>query len=128
MKHSVILPRKTVLRSVQTMAKVIETDPPGRPKPRAVVSATTSGPKTSAALLQPPVDQHELPSTLPSPGKTLGMLTLQALGHTDDWSVVFEKTDEQNSNLSNLSKQIAQGHFHLEAKLKSFAEKNKRTI
>lgn len=60
-KHPVILPRKTVLGSVQTVARVIETSPQEISWPKVATSAaTTPATKTAPTLWQPPVDLSHL--------------------------------------------------------------------
>lgn len=55
--HPVILPKKTALGSIQTLAKVIEANPPKGPKIRTVVStASAEAVRTESAPWQPPVD------------------------------------------------------------------------
>lgn len=60
-KHPVIIPRKTILGSVQIVARVIETKPREMPRPRVVASeATTPTAQTAPTLWQPPVDLSHL--------------------------------------------------------------------
>ena len=64
--------------------------------------------------------QRELPGVLPTPGRELGKL----VGEThDNWTKIHKKIGKQNYNLEELSKQTTRSRFHVEAKLKSFAEK-----
>ncbi len=61
-KHDVTIPRKTALGNVQTVARVIETNPIESSRPRVVVdsAATTPSAQTVSALWQPPVDLSHL--------------------------------------------------------------------
>ncbi len=61
-KHAVTIPRKTALGSVQTVARVIESNPLESSRPRVVVdsAATTPSAQTVSALWQPPVDLSHL--------------------------------------------------------------------
>lgn len=56
-KHSVTIPRKTALGSVQAVARVIETSPLEVSRPRVVVSAAiTPTAQATSKLWQPPVE------------------------------------------------------------------------
>lgn len=66
--------------------------------------------------------QRELPTALPTPAKALGRLALRSLNQTDTQTVRGE-IDKQNANLRDLSKQLGHSRSHLEAKLKTFADK-----
>lgn len=57
----------------------------------------------------------------PTPENTLGRLALQSLDCLDI-KAELGKMYKQSSNLKDLSKQLGQRHFHLESKLKTFAD------
>lgn len=60
-KHPVIIPRKTVLGSVQAVARVIETNPQELSRPKVVANAaTTPAAQTAPGLWRPPVDLSHL--------------------------------------------------------------------
>ena len=60
-KHPVIIPRKTVLGSVQAVARVIETNSQELSRPRVVANAaTTPAAQTAPGSWQPPVDLSHL--------------------------------------------------------------------
>ena len=63
--------------------------------------------------------QRELPTTLPTPARTLGKMALQSLDQPDSLSTgPLGNTDEQT--ISALTKEMSRSRFHLEARLKSF--------
>lgn len=93
--------------------------------PQDYLSQSSTPQSTSASETS---TQHDLPSALPTPGRTLGKLALQSLAHPDNWAVMTEKMDKHTNSLNELGKQMGRSRFHLEAKLHSFAENTEQLL
>ncbi|XP_060767299.1 uncharacterized protein LOC132874863 [Neoarius graeffei] len=63
--------------------------------------------------------QRDLPTKLPTPARKLGALALKT---PDNWALIFQKLEQQDAQLSKVTKLMARSRFHLEAKVEVVSE------